>query len=334
MHVLIGIAVIPFDVDACHVHPIDVVGVPEVGRIAILLSVGDQANLHTRRGPANQLVGHLAGGDAEHGDVDLLRLVLHPGDEAILIVLVRWKVQLGIQVAPRIRRVISRQRPRDVREVGVVRGVRPEVVVLLHERLDDNRIGREVNRFVHVLDVFATRLRRRVRAVREVRGAEMDGVLPPVHHHLPVVDAGRELMADRDPRVDEQLPEGRASGVARIGTQVEQNPHRDASLPALDDLARVTPVGHEPVRDIDAGRLGPDHLEDGGAAVLEGVVTELVCRSRRHLRGGGRRTRQNQREGCDWDEPVEQLVDAGAELGERVQGPFRVRRWVRYVPYW
>ncbi len=122
------------------------------------------------------------------------------------------------------------------------------------------------------------------------------------------------------PAVDERLPDGHSRRVVGVGTEVEQDPHRDASLPPLDDLARVTPIGHEPVRDIDSGLLVPDHLEDCGAAVLEGVVAEPV--GRRHLRRGWRRRRQDQSERCHRDSAAEQPWGAISELGDHVQGPF------------
>src|SRR4029079_8341853 len=99
--------------------------------------------------------------------------------------------------------------------------------------------------FVHVPAILSARFRRRVRAVREVRGAEVDGALPPVEHHLPVIDAGRHLVPDWYPGGDERLPDGYSSRVAPVGAQIEQDSYRHSRLPALDDLARIAPVGHE-----------------------------------------------------------------------------------------
>ena len=74
----------------------------------------------------------------------------------------------------------------DVRQIRVMRGVGPEIVVLRHERMHDVWIAGEIDRFVNVARV---RRHRRIGSVREVRRAEMHLGLAGVEDHLPVIDA-------------------------------------------------------------------------------------------------------------------------------------------------
>ena len=97
---------------------------------------------------------------------------------------------------------------------------------LLHER----RIVGEVDGLV---DVVRVRRDRRVRAVGEVRGAEVHLRLSGVEDHLPVIDAGRRLVTNRECRpLMRRLPDARVRRVVGVGAQIEQHADRDARLPA------------------------------------------------------------------------------------------------------
>ena len=66
---------------------------------------------------------------------------------------------------------------------------------------------------------------------------------------------------------------GGATG-AGVGAGVEQHTDRHAGLEPADDLGAVARVLHEPERDVDAGALGANQVEQDFAAVFAGRVAQ------------------------------------------------------------
>jgi hypothetical protein len=261
----------------------------------------------------NQFVRHLGGGDPKHDDVDLHRFLRQRGNQAILIVLVGRKIHVG---AERIHGVAARER-RDVREAGVVRAIEPHVVVLRHERVDHRRVIREIDRFVHVAGIGDDR---RVRTVGEVRAGEVHLSLTGVKHHLPVVDAGGGLVAERNPRRNQHLPDYRVGRVVGVGAEIAEHPYRNARLPATDDLVSIPGIVHEPERNVDADPFVANHLQDEGAAIFERVVAQpFLCARRRRDRQQeqryGHHTEQEATDLCvHWGDPrSDQIYGSASE---------------------
>ena len=178
-------------------------------------------------------------------------------------------------------RVVPRQRAGDVRVVGVRRRVRPQVVVLGHEAVNERGVVGEVRGLVDVVQV-----RRGVdpRVGAEVGAAELHDALPAKEHQLVVHDAARRAPSHRDAgglQLGESL---RVELVRVVRAQVHDDPHLDAGLEPVSQLGRVPGVFHEPEADVDALRLVSDVVDENGAAVFVRGIAQAIQRAGR--RGG------------------------------------------------
>ena len=154
------------DADARHPQPIDVPCIPQPRRVAIFRLFRDEPYRYPALHRGNDRVGVRAIGDAIHDRVDAGGLPVVGGDRAIAIAVGRGKVQFRCDGIVRIG-PLERA---DVGVVGVRRGVRPEIVVALHEAMDEREILREEDGFVNVVAVGIVG-NQRVGAV--VRAAEL-----------------------------------------------------------------------------------------------------------------------------------------------------------------
>src|ERR1051325_7400484 len=140
--------------DARLVEQVYVVGVPLPGRVAVLILLGQQADLYATVLRGYGAVGVTVIREPVHDDVYFLRLLVYLRSRAVVEILrpvrARREVQRGVN---RISRVAARQRAGDVRIVGVVNSIRPQVIHLRLEAVDDRRVIREVNSFVKIVHV-------------------------------------------------------------------------------------------------------------------------------------------------------------------------------------
>ena len=136
------------DLHPRHVHAVDVPRVPEPSRIAVLFRFRDQADGDPSRTRRDHRVGVPLIGHAIHDHVDLLRFGVVVPDRAVGVRFRRDKQELRVL---REDVVHTRARHRDVCVVAVRRRVRPEIVVLRPEAVDDRRVRREKDGLVRVV---------------------------------------------------------------------------------------------------------------------------------------------------------------------------------------
>jgi hypothetical protein len=253
-------------VHACHVHLVDVVGVPQTLDVPVLVGLGDEPHRHAALDGRNHRVRMRFLRDPIHDHVDLLGLELVVLLGPSLVVLQRHEHDRRID---RIGRIGACKRRGDVCVVRVCGGIGPEVVVALHETVNDSRIVAEVDDLVRIVLV---RRHRREGPGAVVGAAELDGGLPGEHHHLVVHDAGGGPPSDGNPGVLEFQHALRADGIDGVDARVNQHADAHAAVPGRDDLARVARIFEKPESDVDLDRFFSDEVDQDCAAILEGWI--------------------------------------------------------------
>jgi hypothetical protein len=115
----------------------------------------------------------------------------------------------------------------------------------------------------------------------QVRGAELDDVLPGEDEQLPVDDTAGGFLAHRDAGVAQRRDCLDAAFMRGFPAAIHDETDRHSSLMSFKELVDNPRIAHEPLGDVNAHGFIPNELNQRRPAVLEGRVAVLILRVRR-----------------------------------------------------
>ncbi len=250
-------------------HPVDVCGVPQPRRIAVLGGVGNDADVDAAADGADHGIREHMVCDPENDRIDLptRRLRVDPALRAIGEILKRHEVHRGIDG---IERIPSRRRAGDVGVILIHRRVHPQIIEAAPEWIRQAIVVGKKDRLV---EEIGGRIRHELqRGV--VRFAEFHDILSVEQHHLEMqnLDGVRgigNLFPHRDARVFQKLQHCGVRRFAAVGALVNEDADRQVRirLVPVDERGRVALVFHEPECDVDSDLFVLDQADDWIAAV-------------------------------------------------------------------
>src|SRR5829696_6057137 len=143
-----------FDLCSSHVHPIDIVGMPEIRSSAVCLRLVQDPDRDSTVQSCYKSISVPVIGIAEYNGINLLVFLVVMENGTISEAFFRRIINLRIFCKDRI---LARQRPVDVGIVSKTVCINPFVIVLGLETVDEGLVVSEVDQLV---DVIAKRSRR------------------------------------------------------------------------------------------------------------------------------------------------------------------------------